>query len=84
MLFSFLGEGDDLMDKIIPAVDIGKVTDTTGAGDTFNGVLAAMLAEGADLESAAKRANLASSIGVTRRYAVSSIPTKEEIMQYIK
>ena len=70
--------------KTIPAVNVGRVLDTTGAGDTFNGVLAAMLAEGADEETAAARANLASSIGVTRRYAVSSIPTRKEILDYVK
>ena len=70
-------------DTVIPAVDVGKVLDTTGAGDTFNGVLAAMLSQGEDLENAVKRANLASSIGVTRKYAVSSIPTYEEIKKYI-
>lgn len=65
--------------KTIPAVEIGSVVDTTGAGDTFNGVLAATLAEGQDLVNAVKTANLASSIGVTRKYAVSSIPTRKEI-----
>ena len=65
--------------KTIPAVEIGSVVDTTGAGDTFNGILAATLAEGMDLVNAATTANLASSIGVTRQYAVSSIPTRKEI-----
>ena len=65
--------------KTIPAVEIGSVVDTTGAGDTFNGVLAATLAEGVDLINAVMTANLASSIGVTRKYAVSSIPTRKEI-----
>lgn len=65
--------------KTIPAVEIGTVVDTTGAGDTFNGILAATLAEGQDLINAVMTANLASSIGVTRKYAVSSIPTRKEI-----
>ena len=68
--------------KTIPAVEIGSVVDTTGAGDTFNGVLAATLAEGMDLINAVTTANLASSIGVTRKYAVSSIPTKNEIKKF--
>ncbi|MBQ8529481.1 MAG: ribokinase [Clostridia bacterium] len=65
--------------QIIPSVDVGKVVDTTGAGDTFNGVLCAMLASGLDVGVSAKIANKVASLGVTRRYAVSSIPTKEEI-----
>ncbi|MBQ8885280.1 MAG: ribokinase [Clostridia bacterium] len=69
--------------EIIPAVNVGTVLDTTGAGDTFNGVLAATIAQGADLKSAAKQANRASSVSVTRKYAVSSIPTKSEIEKII-
>ena len=65
--------------EIIPAFDSGKAVDTTGAGDTFNGTLAAMLAEGRDVGTAARIANRVSSIGVTRRYAVASIPTREEV-----
>ena len=70
-------------DEIIPAVHIGETVDTTGAGDTFNGVLAVMLAEGATLREAAERATIASGIGVTRKFAATSIPNKEDIEKYI-
>ena len=69
--------------QIIPAVDVGKVVDTTGAGDTFNGALAAMLSKGCDLAFSAEVANKISSLGVTRKYAVSSIPSSEEIKKII-
>ena len=69
--------------EIVPAVHIGDTVDTTGAGDTFNGVLAVMLAEGAPLHAAAERASVASGIGVTRKYAATSIPTKEDIEKYL-
>ena len=62
----------------IPAVPVTPV-DTTGAGDTFTGVLAVALAEGADLKTAATRATVAAGISVTRPYAATSTPTKEEI-----
>lgn len=68
----------------VPAVNVAKVVDTTGAGDTFNGYLCAALAEGKSLREAAEIANLSSSIGVTRKYAVSSIPTKFEIEDFKK
>lgn len=68
---------------IIPAVNSGKVIDTTGAGDTFNGALAAMIARGFSLSRAAKIANGVSSLEVTRKYALSAIPTAEEIKQII-
>ena len=61
-----------------------KVVDTTGAGDTFNGVLSACIASGMDLKSAVKTANVASSIKVTKMHVLDAIPTKEEIGNYIK
>ena len=71
-------------DKNIPALSVARVVDTTGAGDTFNGVLAASIAEGKALSEAAGIANAASSLGVCRRYAVSSIPTRNEIEEILK
>ena len=70
------------LDLVVPAINIAPVVDTTGAGDTFNGVLAATLASGVTLADAVKTANLASSIEVTRKGAVTSIPTKEELTKY--
>jgi ribokinase len=46
---------DDEHETAIPAPAV-DVVDTTGAGDAFNGVLAAGLAAGLDLEAAARRA----------------------------
>ena len=69
--------------EIIPSVNSGTVVDTTGAGDTFNGVLTAMLAQGASLSRAASIANGVASVGVTRKYAVSSIPSADEIQKII-
>ncbi|CAN5536504.1 hypothetical protein BH09ACT4_BH09ACT4_24080 [soil metagenome] len=53
--------------------------DTTAAGDTFAGVLVAMLAEGAPLERALTTATVAASISVTRPGASTSMPTRAEI-----
>ena len=66
--------------KIIPARNFGKVVDTTGAGDTFNGVFAVAMAEFNNLEKACELGNVAASLGVTRTGAVTSIPVKEEIL----
>lgn len=66
----------------IPAVKTEKVVDTTGAGDTFNGVLAVGLAEGEDIKSACEKANIAAAIKVTRKYILDSIPTRNEIEEY--
>jgi ribokinase len=56
-----------------------KVVDTTGAGDTFNGVLAARLAAGEELEHAAAYAVAAASISVTSRGAREGMPTAAAI-----
>ena len=69
--------------ETIPAVKCGTVVDTTGAGDTFNGALCAMLADGHSIQESAKIANSIAAIGVTRRHAVSSIPSNDEIREIL-
>ncbi len=59
-----------------PAV---AVVDTTGAGDTFCGALAASLARAASFREAVEYAVVAGSLSVTRAGAQSSIPTRTEI-----
>jgi len=57
--------------------------DTTAAGDTFAGALAARIAEGADLVDAARFANAAAAVSVTRRGAQPSVPTRDEITRML-
>ena len=59
-----------------PAV---SVRDTTGAGDTFSGVLAAGLARGWDLDRAARWATNAAALSVTKSGARSGMPVASEI-----
>ena len=61
-----------------PALAIRPV-DTTGAGDTFSGVLAACLAAGHDLREAARFATAAGSLACTRPGAQASQPARAEI-----
>jgi ribokinase len=56
-----------------------EVVDTTGAGDTFNGVLATRLAAGDDLRRAAELAVAAASISVGKQGAREGMPTATEI-----
>lgn len=55
------------------------VVDSVGAGDTLNGALAAGLAEGLDLESAARRAVVAASLSVQRAGAREGMPIRTEL-----
>ncbi len=62
----------------IPAISVGEVVDTTGAGDTFNGVLAVALAESKELRHACQLANAAAAIKVTQKFVANAIPNKEK------
>lgn len=57
--------------------------DTTGAGDTFNGALAAELSNGSALTDALRVASAASAISVSRRGVLNAIPTKEEVRRFL-
>ena len=61
-----------------------EVVDTVAAGDTFTGALAVMLGEGKSLEEAAQYANAAAAIAVTRPGAQPSVPTRAEVLAFLK
>jgi ribokinase len=60
-------------------VPASPVTDTTGAGDTFNGVLAAWLAADSELADAIRAANAAASLSVRAAGARDGMPARAEI-----
>jgi ribokinase len=62
----------------LPAPEVA-VVDTTGAGDTFTGVLAAGLAAGGSILDAAARAVVAASLSTQIHGAVPSIPTAADV-----
>lgn len=72
-----IADGGEVFELPAPAAE---VVDTTGAGDTFNGVLAARLAAGDDLRRAAELAVAAASISVGARGAREGMPTAAEIL----
>lgn len=67
----------------VPGIKV-KAVDTTGAGDTFNGVLAVCIAEGMELIKACKYAVTASGISVSRKYVLNAIPYRNEIEKVLK
>ncbi|RQP12559.1 MAG: ribokinase [Microbacteriaceae bacterium] len=67
--------------EIVEEVEPYAVTpvDTTGAGDTFTGVLVARLAAGASDPEALRAAAVAAAIATTRAGASTSMPTWDEV-----
>ncbi|MYK32494.1 MAG: ribokinase, partial [Boseongicola sp. SB0670_bin_30] len=63
----------------VPAVTVGEVVETTGAGDAFNGGFAAALAEGQAPVDAVRFACAAAGISVTRPGTAPSMPSRREI-----
>jgi len=69
--------------KHFPAFKV-KAVDTTAAGDVFNGAFAVGLAEGRSLEDAVIFGMAAAAISVTRLGAQSSIPSRQEVEEFLK
>ena len=63
----------------VPALSAGPVMETTGAGDAFNGGLAAALAEGRAPIDAVKFGTATAAISVTRQGTAPAMPEREEI-----
>lgn len=62
-----------------PVMKAGKVVDTTGAGDAFNGGFAVALAEGKPIAEALRFASATAGISVTRPGTAGSMPARAEI-----
>lgn len=71
------GEG-----QIVPGFQV-EATDTTAAGDTFNGAFVTGLMESMPLESAIQFAHAAAAISVTRFGAQTSIPSRKEVDAFL-
>jgi ribokinase len=67
---------------LIPSFPITPV-DTTASGDAFNGALAVALAKGQSIMEAVRYANAAGAITATRPGAQPSLPTREELDQFM-
>lgn len=61
-----------------------EAVDTTGAGDCFNGVFAAGLAEDLDVPAAAERAAAAAALSVTKVGAREGMPTRDELDVFLR
>jgi ribokinase len=66
----------------MPAFEV-EVVDTTGAGDAFNGTLAAYLARNMPLEPAVRHAVAAGALACTRLGVIPSLPRLQELEQLL-
>jgi ribokinase len=73
---------DNQMDLFFPALQVDTL-DTTAAGDTFCGALAAELSRGHNWKETLQFATAASAICVTRMGAQPSIPAENEVGEFL-
>ena len=66
----------------VPGFKVSAV-DTTAAGDVFNGAFATALAEGQTVQHAARFANAAAALSVTRPGAQNSVPSRREVNRFL-
>lgn len=71
------------IEKMVPAFKVNAI-DTTGAGDAFNGGLVAALSKGKDIFEAATFASALAALSVQKHGATTSMPTLEEINQFLE
>jgi ribokinase len=69
--------------ELIPSIPVAAI-DTTAAGDAFNGAFAWALAQGLPTETAVRQACLAAAISTTRLGAQPSLPTADELKNFVQ
>ena len=75
---------NDELDEHLPAFDMsGRVVETTGAGDAFNGGLAYALSAGQGLRDAIRFASATAGLSVTRSGTAPAMPTQAEVAQLL-
>ena len=75
-------DGDNI--TFYPGKRFGKVIDTTGAGDCFNGALASALSFGKDLKQSVEFSCAAAGLSVLKRGTAQSSPTRVELNKALK
>ncbi len=75
-------EADGLRIWEVPAERVATI-DSTGAGDAFNGALAAAIAEGRSLAEAVQRAVAAGALATTHVGAREGMPTATELEEFL-
>lgn len=74
---------DEAGPRQMPGFDVAAV-DSTGAGDTFAGAVAACLAQGAEMDEAVRLAMAAAALSVTVHGAREGMPTLTEVETFLR
>lgn len=69
--------------KLMPSMEV-KAVDSTGAGDIFHGAFTYGIARGMNYENIIRMANIAGAISVTRIGGRYSVPTIQEMKEYLE
>ena len=75
---------DGIRYRTVPAYRADKVVDTTAAGDAFTAALTLEYLRSGDIMQAAKFASAAGAIAVSKDGASSSMPTEEEVVDFMR
>jgi len=65
-------------------VEVEKIVDTTGAGDTFNGNLASLIVKDVPLKTAIEKAQFASAMKLAKESAQAGMPRQDELEEFIR
>lgn len=76
---AIIGDADGI--RVIPGYRVEPI-DTVGAGDAFNGALAARLIMGEEIDRAVDYANAVGALSVTKRGAIPSIPNRNDVLEF--
>ena len=69
--------------SVVPAFPVTRVADTSGAGDAFFAALILEYLKSGDIKSASRFASCAGALAVTKNGSSASIPTREEVLNYM-
>ena len=75
---------DDGAQRIAHGIFPVTAVDTTAAGDTFTGFFIGAVSAGASAADAIRTASAASAIAVSRPGAAPSVPTADEVTEFLK
>lgn len=76
------GQGVEMV-RSVPAVQVQRVVDTTGAGDCFTGFVAGLMAQDTPFDQAVRYAVAAAGVSVCRRGAAEAVPTMREVREVV-